>query len=161
MTIPEKGTSQLRKGRFSQAGMIYFVTKTTIQRLSKNSPPENGLLMYEGVPEIIIGSLEWLNNQNEIDLISYVIMPDHVHIVFVLNEGKDLAKVMMRFAGFTGKQISAKLQIAGGIWQNGYYERALREDELEKAYKYIYENPIKTGYVENVQDWRWLYPYPE
>jgi putative transposase len=161
MSLPPKGSNQLRKGRFSQVGTIYFITKTANHRLPKHEPPEKGVFMYEGVPEIIIGSLEWLDSQNKIDLIAYVIMPDHIHVLFVLNEGQDLAKVMMRFAGFTGKQISAKLHLAGGVWQSGYYDRALREDELEIAYKYIYENPLKAGYGENVSDWKWLYPYPE
>ncbi len=161
MNLPPRGLVQLRKGRVSLSGTAYFITKTTEERLGQADPFLQGLLMAEGVPEIIVNCLQWLENEGSIELVAYVIMPDHVHVLFQLGEKEGLQKVMQRFAGFTGRQIGLKLERSGIVWQKGYYDRAIRnEDELQKAYDYIANNPVKAGYVENIIDWPWLYPYP-
>lgn len=161
MTLPLKGVNQLRKGRVSIDGINYFVTKTTKQRLDRDEDYNNGILMSKGIPEIITGSLEWLHNKGHIHRLSDVIMPDHIHFLFTLGEGQELSKVMRRFFTYTSSQINQQLGRQGELWQSGYYDRALRnEEELEKAYRYILENPYKAGYVEEVVDWPWLYPQP-
>jgi putative transposase len=159
MPKPPKGSSQLRKGRISLPGTIYFITKNTLERLEEGLPYEAGVLLAEGVPEIIMDSLEWLEEQGNLEWLAYVIMPDHLHLLFKLKEQEPLSKIMYRFSHFTSRQINLKQERQGSIWQEGYYDRAIRdEDELQKAFTYIHNNPVKAGYVDEINDWAWLYP---
>lgn len=161
MSLPPKGTSQLRKGRVSITGTAYFITKATRKRLEADQPYHTGLLISPGVPEIIINSLEYLHNKAELNLIAYTIMPDHLHLLFTLGEKQILSKLLDRFFGFTGHEITRVLNWQEPFWQAGYYDRALRtEEEVETVYKYIIENPVKAGYVVEAKDWNWLYPNP-
>jgi len=158
MTLPPKGLGQLRKGRQSQTGRNYFITKSALQRLAEDEPAEQGILMGEGIPELIGESLQWLHNKEYIYLLAYVVMPDHIHILFNLGQEKSLSRVMQQFGNFTGRRIAAKLGRAGSVWQESYYDRALRDElELEQAYGYIVQNPVKAGYVHEPEEWPWLY----
>ena len=159
MTKSPKGSSQLRKGRISLPGTIYFITKATLERLENGVSYKAGVLLTDGVPEIITGSLKWLEEQDYLELLAYTIMPDHIHLLFKLKEKESLSKVLQKFGSFTGRQICLKLDRPGGIWQEGYYDRAIRdEEELQRAFAYILNNPIKAGYVTDLIDWPWLYP---
>jgi len=158
MPFPPRGTSQLRKGRVSLPGTIYFITKSATIRLEKEAPYTEGILMGEGIPEIIADSLKWLEEHEFFEIIAYVIMADHIHLLFQLSEKESLQKVMLRFGAHTGREIAQKLGQTGHIWQNTYYDRAIRsEEELSIATTYIIENPIKAGYAETSDNWRWLY----
>jgi len=72
-------------------------------------------------------------------------MPDHVHILLhASSERADLPAFMKRFkqvTGFAYKQHSRQV-----LWQNGYHDRILRDDESsESTARYILENPIRAG----------------
>src|SRR5574337_1032799 len=109
MNLPPRGVSQLRGGRISLPGRIYFVTKSAINRLAEGEPFTDGVLMGEGIPQLVIATLRWLHRKEHIDLLAYVVMPDHVHVLFRLRERQELADVMRRFGSYTGRQIAAKL----------------------------------------------------
>ena len=43
-----------------------------------------------------------------------------------------------------------------GIWQRRFWEHCIRDEVDYRAHvDYIHMNPIKHGYVERVQDWRY------
>ena len=109
MTKPEKGVSQLRKGRISLAGTAYFITKNLQARLREDQPFSDGLLTNEGVAEIIINSLRFFENKGNIEVIAYVVMPDHLHLAFVLKEAESLSTTLERFFSYTSHAINKLL----------------------------------------------------
>ena len=74
-------------------------------------------------------------------------MPDHAHL---LVEGVAESSDLRRFAK-TAKQHSrwAYARVHGRrLWQEGYYERVLREDDdMKQLARYILENPVRAGLV--------------
>ncbi|NWJ47052.1 MAG: transposase [Chloroflexi bacterium] len=158
--LPPIGSQALRKGRVSEAGSLYFITKNARERINKDWSVEekmrNGTLVQEGVPEIIFKSLAWLQEKQLIILIAYCLMPDHLHLLFQLGEKDNLASVMKRFGSFTGLEVARKTG-KGNLWVEGYYDHVLRtEDEISSITTYIENNPLRAGLVENVEDWLWL-----
>lgn len=67
----------------------------------------------------------------------FVIMPNHVHIIFVLeNCSLGLGEIVRRFKA----KVSRKF--GGQIWQGNYYEHVIRTDgALDKIREYIVNNP--------------------
>ncbi len=69
-------------------------------------------------------------------------MPDHVHL---LVEGTNQGANLRRFAKMS-KQRSGAMHAqrgSGKLWQEGYYDRVLREDEdIKQIARYILENPV-------------------
>ena len=85
---------------------------------------------------------------------AYCFMPDHLHLLVQLQEGKSLQKFVRLF-----KQLSGYLlkQTDGlPVWQISYFDRILRRDEaLTDVAAYIWDNPRAAGLVD---DWE-FYPY--
>ncbi len=82
-----------------------------------------------------------LNRLEEIDgaEIDYsVIMPDHLHVIIVLNDCEiKLGEIIRRFKARASKVAEKKL------WQPNYYEHAIRNDRaLYKIREYIENNPL-------------------
>lgn len=76
--------------------------------------------------------------------IAWVVMPNHVHAVFVLNSAWLLEKVILSWKGFTARQINALIGRTGGVWQRDYFDRLVRNSQhLANCIRYIRRNPQK------------------
>ncbi len=80
-------------------------------------------------------------------------MPDHLHaLVAGTSEQADLAAFVKRFkqlAGFAYKQ-----RYGESLWQPGYHERVLRDDEgTEAVARYILANPVRAGLTRELGDY--------
>jgi REP element-mobilizing transposase RayT len=159
MERPPIGYRNLRKGRVSEVGRLYLITKSCKERLSKEATPaeqiERGRLVESKVPEIILGSLDWLQQRKLITLMAYCLMPDHLHLLFQLGESASLQNVMRRFSSFTGLETYRETK-RGHLWEEGYHDHALRDDaKIEPFVIYVEQNPVKAGLVDNAEDWPW------
>jgi len=67
----------------------------------------------------------------------FVIMPDHIHLIFVLeNCNISLGEIVRRFKAKVSHKLSAN------IWQPSYYEHVIRSDKaFKKIREYIINNP--------------------
>ena len=153
------GRKALRRGRVSEAGRLYFITKTTRQRVPARWPPARqiatGPLLQPGIPELVLGSLSWLQDHELIGLVAYCLMPDHIHLLFQLGAGGGLSNVMQRFGSFTGLQAYRRTG-RGGLWQDGYQDHALRDETpVPDIVHYIEYNPVAAGLVTEAGNWPW------
>lgn len=87
--------------------------------------------------------------------LAWVIMPDHVHWLFIL-DGDSLEVVLRKFKSRAAREVNSALGSQGSLWQRGYHDRALRrDDDLPAAARYIVANPVRAGLCGRVMD----YPY--
>ncbi|MCM8535339.1 MAG: transposase [Lentisphaeraceae bacterium] len=125
------------------------------------------LLQYPDIALII--KENWLHfNQKEYDILSYVIMPNHVHML-IKTQKAPLTKILHSWKSYTSKKIYQKLQestfdihtISKNIWQEEYWDTFIRDEaHLNKVLAYIADNPIKAGLVNNISDYPWYFgPY--
>ena len=86
---------------------------------------------------------------------AYCLMPDHAHL---LAEGLSQDSDFNHFAKMA-KQRSGGLYARTHhtrLWQEGYYERVLRDEEDARALaRYIVNNPVRAGLVETPE----AYPF--
>jgi putative transposase len=130
----------LRKGRYSQDNQIYHITTTTLNR----APIFKDFL----TARLIITILKKSDALNHTNTLAFVVMPDHIHWLFQLNHKQTLPKVMQNI-----KSTSAHA-IGYPIWQPGYYDHAIRQDEdIVSIARYIIANPIRAGLVKRVGDY--------
>jgi REP element-mobilizing transposase RayT len=93
------------------------------------------------------------------DLIVYVFMPDHAHMLVAGRDpSADTLKAMTHFQQKTGYWLSKNSPHFQ--WQKDYYEHILRtweraEAEIKKQVRYILENPMRKGIVSH---WK-AYPF--
>jgi REP element-mobilizing transposase RayT len=78
------------------------------------------------------------------DLVSFVIMPNHIHTLFKQNS--ELSLIVKNLKGGSAVGINRVLNRSGKFWESNYYDRAIRDEKhLEVTYSYIRDNPLKVG----------------
>ena len=79
-------------------------------------------------------------------MLSYVIMPDHVHVVVVRGPGDNISAVMRYVKGRFARLYNAHRNTDGAVWQPRFYDVAIRnERELMTRIRYVEENPVRAG----------------
>jgi REP element-mobilizing transposase RayT len=80
----------------------------------------------------------------------YVLMPDHVHLIWV---GAYMASDQLKATKFLRRHLPLK-------WQKQPHDHVLREEERERgafadASNYLRQNPVRAGLVVDASDWRY------
>ncbi len=105
--------------------------------------------------DILLNAILSGRNQQWYYLLSFVIMPDHIHLI-IIPETKDISECMKSIKGFSAKQINEVLNRKGSIWQSGFYDYLLdSEDKVLSRIKYIEDNPVRKGIVKHSEDYNW------
>jgi REP element-mobilizing transposase RayT len=77
-------------------------------------------------------------------LISAVVMPNHVHAIFVQNPPWPLEKILNSWKTFTARRINALLERRGSLWQRDYFDLLVRDQShFASCLRYIRRNPEK------------------
>ena len=88
----------------------------------------------------------------EID--TYCVMPDHTHLIAVAPDGVDVAAFMYHFKRAAGFACNRLLGWQGPFWQRSYHDHVIRkEEDLDAVRRYVLENPIRAGLVEEPEDY--------
>ena len=87
------------------------------------------------------------------EILAYCFMPDHLHLVVQgVSSSATLPAFVQRakqLSGYHGKRIAGR-----PIWQSGYFERVLRENEdTRQVVAYVLANPVRAGLVMNPSEW--------
>jgi REP element-mobilizing transposase RayT len=114
------------------------------------------------IANVVIEAIHY-RNMKVYDLISFCIMPNHVHLVFAPLEREkgdfyNLHEILHSLKRHTARQSNLILNRTGSFWQDESYDHILRDEaELERTLKYILYNPVKANLVKEQQDWKWSY----
>src|SRR5687767_4703273 len=125
----------------------YFLTTCTVRR--------QPVLRDEPVARMVVAQIRRTSRQFSFALLAYCVMPDHVHLLVAgRSDTSDLRRFVKRLKQSTGQLFAHHAQQP--LWQEGYYDRVLRPEEAEAMIaRYIIENPVRAGLVQNARD----YPY--
>jgi REP element-mobilizing transposase RayT len=68
------------------------------------------LLQYEECKQIIVDSLNFLVEKKRVRVFAFVIMPNHIHLIWQIQESHSKENVQRDFLKFTGQQIKFYLE---------------------------------------------------
>ncbi|HEV2425529.1 MAG TPA: transposase [Terriglobia bacterium] len=85
---------------------------------------------------------------------AWVVMPNHVHVLFTPEVGYTLSVILHSWKSFTASQANRLLGRYGRFWQEEYFDRYIRN---QKHYliviDYIESNPVTAGLSGRKEDW--------
>ena len=143
MIDPSRKTARLRWARISIPGAGYLLTICTQHREPVLTDPHQA-------PRIESALFE-LRSAGDIDLHAATIMPDHVHLLFVLGSRLPLGRVMAKF-----KTLARENGSGGWRWQQDGFEHRQRPEETEEDYGfYIFMNPYRARLLSTAERWPW------
>jgi REP element-mobilizing transposase RayT len=141
-------SGNLRKGRFSEVGRIYFVTACCYRQQRHFSDDRAAKILYR---EFCI-----LGNEGACDNLAFVVMPDHFHWLVQLNGESSLSQSVRLLKGRSARKINREKSSGNRTWHPGFYDRAIRREEnIEAAANYLIHNPLRARLVDRVD----AYPY--
>jgi carbamoylphosphate synthase large subunit/REP element-mobilizing transposase RayT len=101
------------------------------------------LLKNPAVADVVASCLRHFDSQRYV-LDSFVVMPNHVHVLMRPADGYSLSEILHSWKSFSAKQINRLLDRTGSVWQDENYDRIVRDvDELGRYRDYIRGNPEK------------------
>jgi len=138
--------NELRKGRFSETGREYFITFVTHNRLDVF----NQFL----ISRCFILELKNSEKQYPCQWLAWVLMPDHFHGLVSLGDDANLSSIIKSLKGTSARRINKILNNSEALWQPGFHDHALRNDEDRIGIaRYIVANPLRAGLVKHLGNW--------
>jgi putative transposase len=132
---------------------IAFVTTTSFEW--------KPVLTQKNVATIIIDELRKTQSAFQLNFISYVIMPSHIHLLIGFPEIERLSKCLQAFKSITSRQIKqlSLPELARAdyrLWMPRFDDLIITsEKQMRIKMEYIHNNPVKAGLVDKAEDWRY------
>lgn len=126
------------------------------------------------VASILLDSLHYLVECRHITLFAFVVMENHLHLIAAAEE---LSTEIAKFKSFTARKSidyyldqknqfildqlafhkrRYKIDRPYQFWQEGSHpQRILNEAVMKQKIAYIHDNPVRRGYVDFPEDWRY------
>ena len=137
---------KLQKGRVSNEQFVYHVTFNTQGRIAWFEDFSSG--------RVVVRQMKTLHEQQTVNSFAWVVMPDHIHWLFQLNNTMSLSAVVKNVKATSALILNKKLHRKGSIWQRGFYDHALRDEEdYQQVARYIVANPLRAGLVKSIGDY--------
>jgi putative transposase len=147
----------------------YFMTCTIVGWQAVFTRPE--------AVKILFDSWDFLRKDKDFRLYGYVVLENHLHLIATAPQ---LANAMKSFKMYTARQIVDLLEAHGAkvllrqlralkrrhkthseyqVWEEGNKPKRIGTPEvmLQKL-EYIHNNPVKRGYVDEAEHWRYCSP---
>ncbi|MCX6835141.1 MAG: transposase [candidate division Zixibacteria bacterium] len=150
---------------YDNEGHARFVTFCTHHKIP--------VLADEVYRQAILDSIDEVKSSTGFQLLAYVIMPEHVHLVLAPAEDSSLGHLIGEIKRLSAKAIHALLLARHStlverlsatrngtrrfvLWQRRCYDKNCRsEREVWGAVRYCHNNPVKRGLVSDPARWKW------
>lgn len=105
--------------------------------------------------KIVAESLRYLDPERY-RLISWVVMPNHVHFLARFDESKSLPKAIHSLKSYTANEVNKVSGRKGKLWQDEYFDRYMRNGEhMLKTIHYIQDNPVAAKLCKQPWEFPW------
>ena len=124
----------------------------------------------------LVEAIDEARARDRFDLLAYVIMPEHVHLLINPREREyEISRILRRIKRPIGRRaigylrvhappFLAKLTVTRGdgsqetrFWQagGGYDRNVMEPTTVPRVLDYIHLNPVRRGLVERPEEWAW------
>ncbi len=132
----------------------------------------NNLLKDDEYKDIVVDCLKFLVRENRVEVNAFVIMSNHVHIIWQPLQHYTLTQIQTSFTTYTAKRIMKKLaESRPGILEEIKVNKHDRKHQVWKReslnvelftestfmqkLNYIHQNPFAAGLVTNPEDYKY------
>jgi putative transposase len=149
--------------RYYGSGYLHFITTSCYRRSPLLGAPQSRDLFLEG--------LEQVRRRYRFVVVGYVVMPEHVHLLFSEPERGDPSVVMKVLKQSFAKRLLNEVRAAanprqscawnaaltdGHVWQCRFYDFVVfTEKKRVEKLRYMHRNPVDRGLVLAPEQWNW------
>jgi REP element-mobilizing transposase RayT len=147
VSVLDKARWKLDNGRITEMEYHREIDKWLDKGLGDNS------LRDPRIAEVVAENLRRFTNERY-KLYSWVVMPNHVHLLLSAINGFSISKIMHGLKSYTSHRANEILSRTGHFWSKEYFDRYMRSAEhFWRTIDYIEYNPVKANLCKRPQDW--------
>jgi putative transposase len=92
--------------------------------------------------------LSKFKQENQVDILHYCIMDNHIHLVVWLNQNSNLSRLMKQISLAYYYHYAKKYDYCGHLWQGRFKSIIIKSDsQALQCGKYIELNPVRAGII--------------
>jgi putative transposase len=153
-SLPQDVLENLRQELKDMKGNVERIRHDKIQHFLDQGAG-SCILREPRCAEVVRDSLMFLDGQH-FDLISWVVMPNHVHFLARFDEGKSLPTALHALKSYTAHELNKIHPEMMSIWHVESYDRFIRDEEhFWNTVSYIHRNPIIARLCKKPSEYRW------
>lgn len=129
----------------------HFLKNDTIYFLTARTVDKSCYFNLDVKKNIIVGCLNEAIKKYNLNLFAYVILDNHYHLLLEIENSKNLSLFLQIINGKSAFLLNkSENKVGRKIWYN-YWDRCIRsERDFWIRFNYIHNNPVKHGYVKNI-----------
>ena len=136
----------VRGHRLSARGAYYHLRTTTRGRIP--------YLGSNACKQVVVNVLRRVSVRLKFDVVAYVVMPEHVHLIVHQRGGQGISDLMAALKRESAHRINLLLHRKGSVWRKEFYDHMLHSwEHADELVRYIHDNPVRRGLVQAAQDW--------
>ncbi|MDE1177052.1 MAG: transposase [Edaphobacter sp.] len=129
--------------RYQDEGDDHFITFSCYNR--------EPYLKTPSARDTFLHSLELTRTRYNFEVLGYVVMPEHVHLLIGEPPDVPLSKALQALKLSASKRLTQR-----PFWQTRYYDfNVFTRDKRVEKLKYMHHNPVARKLVVKPEDWPW------
>ena len=132
--------------RYYGHGDLHYVTCSCFQR--------RPFLGSADARDVFLAVFEETRRRYVFDVIGYVVMPEHFHVLMTEPRRRDPSIVMKALKQTVARKLLSEAE--AHFWHKRFYDFNVfsKEKQNEKIH-YMHDNPVKRGLVSSPELWKW------
>lgn len=135
--------------RYYYPGQIVFITQKVNAQNAVFDNPKNTFLLKQ-----ILTNVQGIH---PFSMLAYVFLHDHFHILIRPTGQSNFSQILHSIKTNFTREYKQQMNITGNLnlWQKRFWNHVIRDEtDLENHLHYIHYNPVKHGYVKNMDAWK-------
>jgi REP-associated tyrosine transposase len=130
----------------------YFVSFATWRR--------RRLFVVERYARLFLRTIYAYRRQRKFQLHAFVLMPEHVHLLFTPAEDVTLECAVQLIKGGYSRAFGIEFGKRKEVWQRGFTDHRIRDRaDFERHRGYIHDNPVARRLVDRAMEYRYCSAY--
>lgn len=133
------------RDRTSFGSTVYFITASAWGHRS--------IFQTDRMANLFVDTLFHYRREHKFLIHEFVVMPNHVHLLFTPT-GIPLEKAVQFIKGGFSYRVRKELELNLEIWERGYVDHRVRDaEDYARHVVYVKENPVRARLVERAEDY--------
>ena len=144
-----------RNRAFPAANLTSGEAFVAMDRLLDQARSGPMFLRQPNIAQLVLASIEYGAETGHYQMHAWVIMPNHVHLLFTPHVS--VSKLLGSLKAATAKRANLLLERTGQpFWQDESFDRLVRDgEEFRRMQRYIENNPVVAGLVTRAEEYLW------
>ena len=135
----------MRHNRYLEQNAVYHVTA----RINRGEMVFREIAMRA----LFLTYIKRVKKKHSFAMYNFCIMGNHIHFVIRPDKNSSLSIIMQWLLGNYAKAWNKAHGVTGHLWGNRFFSKVIREENFQRTFEYVSNNPVAAGLASRAEDW--------